>query len=77
MNRLDVRADERFAANQPGAFLETTWQMPYRSDMDPDLVDVPTARRLVYLQRVYDIKAASSVGREGIELLTLAGSKVG
>lgn len=76
MSRLDVRADERFAAHQPSAFIETMWQMPYQCEMDPDLVDVPKTRRLVSNGRAYDIKAASAMGRHGIELMTLAGSRV-
>jgi hypothetical protein len=41
--------------------------------MDPDLLDVPKRRRLVYKGRTYDIVAAGQIGRnEGVELLTLA-----
>lgn len=76
MSRLDVRADERDAANQTSAFVETVWQMPYRCDMDPDLVDVPAKRRLVFSGRAYDIRSAVRIGRHGIELLTVAGSRL-
>jgi len=74
MSKFDLRADERFASSQESAFAETQWHMPYRADMDPDLLDVPKKRRLVYQGRIYDIVAASLIGRErGVEVLTLAG----
>lgn len=76
MSRLDVRADERYTAHQDSAFIETVWQMPYRSDMDPDLVDVPTMRRLVYSGRAYNIRSATRIGRYAIELQTLAGARL-
>lgn len=77
MNRMDVRADEHFSAAQTSAFVETIWQMPYMRSMDPDLVDVPKTRRLVVSGRVYDIRTATAIGRQrGIELLTLAGSRL-
>jgi hypothetical protein len=51
--------------------------MYYRADMDPDLVDVPKARRLVFGGRVHDIAAAQHLGRrEGIELSTKATTQV-
>lgn len=77
MSRLDQRADERLAAQQDAASIETVWQMPYRLDMDPDRVDVPATRRLVYLGRVYDIVSAVMIGRTDIELHTLAGTRLG
>jgi SPP1 family predicted phage head-tail adaptor len=73
MARLDLRANEQFAVNQTSAFAETQWHMPYREDMDPDLVDVAKTRRLVYEGRTYDILTASALDwRKGIELTTLA-----
>lgn len=76
MRTLDVTGMERFAAQQLSAQSVTQWEMGYRSDMDPELVDVCKTRRLVYQGRTYDITSASQIGRrEGIELITLA--KVG
>lgn len=76
MSRKDVTADERFAAGQSSAYAGTIWVMAYRADMDPELVDVPKVRRLSYGGRMYDIVAASILGRKnGVELLTLV--KVG
>lgn len=73
MRKLDLRGDERFKASQLSAPAETQWEMGYRADMDPDLLNVPKTRRLVYQGRTYDITEASMIGRkEGIELLTLA-----
>lgn len=76
MRKLETKIDERFKAAQLSAAADTQWEMGYRADMDPELVDVPKTRRLVYGGRVFDITSASMIGRrEGIELLTIA--KVG
>lgn len=73
MRRLGLKAQERFVANQLSAAAETQWEMGYVAAMDPDLVDVPKTRRLVYQGRTHDIVAAEVIGRrEGIELLTRA-----
>lgn len=77
MARQDAAGDERFVANQESAFTVTTWCLPYRADMDPDLLDVPKDRRLKYgpQGRVYNIRAARVLDRQtGIELDTLAAS---
>lgn len=77
MARQDVRADERFGANQESAYYETTWHMEYRDDMDPELVDVPKSRKLQFRGRVFDIRAASLIDRRrAIELTTLVSSTV-
>jgi head-tail adaptor len=73
MRRSEARANEREAANQEVASTETVWEMAYRADMDPDLVNVPVGRRLQFQGRTYDITAASTIGASrGIELLTIA-----
>lgn len=75
MRKLDLKGDERFKADQVTASYQTQWEMGYRADMDPELVNVPKSRRLVYQSRVHMIVQASVIGsREGIELLTMAGS---
>jgi SPP1 family predicted phage head-tail adaptor len=77
MSKGDVSGRERLRAEQLSAPFDTRWQMHYRADMDPELVDVPKKRRLVYQGRSYDIVAAVQLNRrEGVELLTLASSKV-
>ena len=77
MRRERLTARERFTADQVSATDETQWLLMYRADMDPDLVDVPKVRRLVYQGRVVDIMVAQMVGRlEGIALTTLGSSRV-
>jgi SPP1 family predicted phage head-tail adaptor len=71
--REDIGGRERFTMNQTSAPFDCKWEIPYLTDMDPDEIDVPKKRRLVYKSRTYDIVAAAMIGRyEGIELLTLA-----
>jgi hypothetical protein len=73
MHKRDLGGQERLTAQQLSSPIDTVWTMSYRADMDPDLVDVPKLRRLVYQGRTYDIVAASQIGlREGVELMTLA-----
>lgn len=73
MSRQELKGAERFAAQQLTGSAVTRWEMPYLASMDPELVNVPKLRRLVYQQRVFDITSADHVGRkDGIELLTLA-----
>lgn len=72
-SRRDLGSRERFAASQLSTPADVRWEINYRADMDPDIVNVTKTRRLVYQGRVYDIVAASQIGRqEGVELLTLA-----
>ena len=71
--RLEATGAERFRTAQTSAPLETRWEINYRIDMDPDLVDVAKARRVVLDGRVHDITSAEEIGRKrGIELRTLA-----
>lgn len=72
-SRIDSRGDERFSADQTVATFEDRWGIEYRPDLDPDLLDVPKKRRVVYLGRAYDILSAVVVGnKDGIELETRA-----
>ena len=72
MSRTDLSADERFGLDQESAHADTAWVMPYQPDMDPERVDVPAVRRLVYDCRTYDILSASPLGwRQDIEIVTL------
>lgn len=76
-SRRDVMAGERFKANQLSASQAVAWKIYYREDMDPESVDVPKRRRLVYQGRIYDIVAGALLGfNEGIELMTLASMRV-
>ena len=78
MHRVDssFNAGERFTGAQTIGTQMTTWDMPYVATMDPELVDVPATRRLVYQGRTYDIQSAARVERHAIELVTLVGSAV-
>ena len=76
-SKIDLRGSERFQADQLSSRYDTRWEVPYQADMDPDLVDVPTTRRLIYQGRTHDIVSAFVIGRnEGIELTTVAATKV-
>src|SRR5678816_2145210 len=73
----DAGGRERFVANQLSSPFDTIWQIPYLADMDPELVNVPKTRRLVYQSRVYDIVSAEMIGlRRAIQLETLAGGNL-
>lgn len=73
MSRTESSAMERFVSGQQSASQETVWEMDYQADMDPDLLNVPKSRRLIYQGRTYDITAATTIEpKRGIELLTLA-----
>ena len=77
VGRTTVSGWERFRMDQVSARGDERWEMNYRPDMDPDLIDVPKTRRLVFGERVLDIVHASHIGRRaGIELLTVASSAV-
>lgn len=67
---------ERFDASQLSARTVSRWWLAYRSDMDPELVDVPKRRRLLYRGRVYDIVWARVLGaKRDIQLQTLSGGQ--
>lgn len=76
MHRIDASGRERFQASQISAPYDTRWEMGYRADMDPDLVDVTKLRRLLYKGRVYDIVHGALINRQdGIELATIASGR--
>lgn len=75
--RVDLSGREAYRMNQLTGPMDTRWEINYRVDMDPELLDVPKLRRLLAGGRVHDIVAASVIGRrDGIELMTLASSAV-
>ena len=60
------------AAGMDTAFATTIWHSPYAPELDPELVDVPSTKRLSYKGRVYNIRSASLMDRRaGVELMTL------
>lgn len=68
---------EAFKNGQLSAATVTRWELGYSESMDPELVDVPKTRRLVYQGRTFDITAADHLGRrDGIALFTLSQSRV-
>lgn len=76
-SRGDMGGTEQFAENQQSAPYQVVFTIPWMDSMDPDLVNVPKARRLVVKNRVYDIVGAAEVGRRnGIELMTVSGGLV-
>lgn len=74
MARQDLRADERTGpADQLSAFTDTQWHAVFADDMDPEVLNVPKLRRLVYEGRILDITTATRIGdKQGIELTTMA-----
>lgn len=64
MAREDLAGKEEDRPGQRFTYGSTRWEMPYRPDMDPDIVNVPAERRLVYHGVVFDIEAATAVGRQ-------------
>ncbi len=79
--KIELAGSEHVRANQVTARSDQRWEINYRADMDPDLVDVPKLRRVVLNagaaeQRVLEIVAAVELGRRaGLALYTIA--KVG
>ena len=68
-----IRGMERVQAGMAQSAYDARWTMHYRADMDPELVDVPKDRRLVFRGRVHEIVAAQHLGRKaGIELTVRA-----
>lgn len=76
-SKTDVAGSEQFKANQQSAKFDTEWEMNWRDDMNPDLLDIPKVRRLLFGTRVHDIVRCVEVGRRaGLIVQTLASSKV-
>lgn len=74
--RESLRGWERQTANQTTAGYDERWEINYRADMDPDLVDVPKLRRIVFGGRTLDIVSANQIGRRrAIEFFTLGNGR--
>lgn len=74
--REDATGREMFGAGQTTASFETRWHLGYSAEMDPETVDVPKTRRIVWKGRTHEIVFARMTAGREIELLTLAASKV-
>lgn len=73
MSKRALYSTETFKAGQASAPAKLVWMLLYRTDVDPDAVDVPKRRRLLYRGRTYDITAAETIGsQDAIVLTTLA-----
>ncbi len=76
-SKYDRDGRERFAAAQQSSPFDSVFQIYYRDDMDPEQVDLPKMRRVNFQGRIYAIVSGRILGfQEGIELLTLAPSRV-
>jgi head-tail adaptor len=77
VSRQELSAREAMAQGQVAAGQQVRWEMNYRLDMDPELIDVPAKRRLLVQDRVHDILSASVIGpgRAGIEVITRVSSQ--
>jgi hypothetical protein len=69
-SKKDLSGQERTTGAQVSARMETEWIVPYRAEVDPELVDVCQLFRLVYLGRTHDIVIASLTSRKGDIKLT-------
>lgn len=75
--KVPLDTEERFKADQVTARFDSVWDVNYRMDLDPDLVDVPRNRRVVFNGRTLDIVHAEHLGRrEGIRIWTIGASTV-
>ena len=76
MSREDVSGTERLTSIEVATPYETRWVMPYQANMDPEVIDVPKTRRLVYRGRTHDIQRAQVIDdRANIELFTMASTR--
>ena len=76
-SKYDDTGQERFAENQLSSPFDTTWEIPYLASCDPELLNVPKTRRVVYAGRVHDIVSATLLGlHRGIALKTVAGGSL-
>lgn len=71
-----MSGSETYRASQWSAKANGVFEINYRADMDPDLVDVAKLRKVVYESREHDVVFVEEVGRrDGLHIYTLA--KVG
>lgn len=76
-SREYVTLDERTEGSQLIASATSRWTIPYMESMDPDRIDVPKKRRLVYLGRVYPILAAELLSRQdGLAIVLVTKAQV-
>ena len=76
-SKTNRSGDETFKSDQESARFDCEWEINWREDMNPDTLDLPKVRRLLFGTRVHDIVEAVEVGRRaGLCLYTLASAQV-
>lgn len=71
--KIELGGEERFRAMQLSTKYDTRWLIKYRSDMDPETVDVTKLRQIVQGSRTHDIVSATMpVRHREIELVTMS-----
>jgi len=74
-HKRSMTGSEVYRASQWTAKASGVFEVNYRSDCDPDRVDVAKLRRLVYEGRVHDVVQIEEVGRrDGLLVYTVAGA---
>lgn len=75
--KTDVSGWKRYINEEPSARFDVIYEMNYRVDIDPDLVDVPKTRRLVVGARTLDVVYAAEIGRrQGVAMFCVASPRV-
>jgi head-tail adaptor len=69
-------ATELLAAAQLAERIAYEWRIPFRADCDPDVVDVPRLRRLVWAGRVHDVVEAGRIDGRKLEIRLVTREKV-
>ena len=78
MARNAERSRERFQNDQLISTGRNVWNVRYRRDLDPDLVDVKKMRRLHWKGKIHDIVDADFRDWEhGIDLETISSGAIG
>lgn len=71
--KTDVSGWKRYINEEPSSRFDVIYEMNYRLDMDPELVDVPKTRRVIVGQRTLDVVYAAEIGRRrGVALFCVA-----
>jgi head-tail adaptor len=71
-SKQDISGYIKVEAGQASAPFQTRFEGHYRTDMDPERINIVKERRFVFAGRTYDIIAASLIGmHHGVEYLTI------
>jgi SPP1 family predicted phage head-tail adaptor len=70
--KREMTGSETYKSSQWSAKADLVFEVNYRPDMDPEIVNVAKVRRLLYRGRVHDITYVEEIGRrEGLKIYTL------